>query len=173
MGIIKIRQITDKDRFEVYNLIKTAFETADVKGGDEQDYAEELREGKNYIPQLDLVAEKDGKIVGQVMFTETYISGLDGKMTKALLLSPISVLLEYRCQGIGAALIHEGFRLAGEIGYKSVFLCGDPAYYQRFGFKRTTAYGIRHALGYPEENVMCRELEEGVLNGIRGTVDIC
>ena len=61
MKNFKIRQETKEDLDEVYQLIKTAFETAKVKDGDEQDFAVKLREGKNFIPELSMVAETDGK----------------------------------------------------------------------------------------------------------------
>lgn len=173
MNDLKIRKITEEEQPEVYKLIKTAFETAKVKDGDEQDFAQELRQGDNYIPEMDLVAEVNNKIAGQIMFTKTYVTRANNSKTEALLIAPISVLLEYRNLGIGSALIREGFRLAREMGYKSVFLCGDPAYYHRFGFKPTSAYGIRHILGFPEENVMVCELVDAALEGIYGTVDFC
>ena len=65
MKNFKIRQETKEDLDEVYQLIKTAFETAKVKDGDEQDFAVKLREGKNFIPELSMVAETDGKLIGQ------------------------------------------------------------------------------------------------------------
>lgn len=52
-----------------------------------------------------------------------------------LLLAPLSVHLEYRKEGVGSALIRRSFELAKQIGYHSVIVLGDPAYYSRFGFK--------------------------------------
>lgn len=46
MKNFKIRQETKEDLDEVYQLIKTAFETAKVKDGDEQDFAVKLQEGR-------------------------------------------------------------------------------------------------------------------------------
>ena len=173
MNNIKIRKIAQEEQAEVYNLIKAAFETAKVKDGDEQDFAQELRQGDNYIPEMDLVAEMNNKIAGQIMFTKTYVTRTDNSKTEALLIAPISVLPEYRNLGIGSALIREGFRIAREMGYKAVFLCGDPVYYHRFGFKPTSAYGIRHILEFTEENVMVYELVDATLEGMDGTVDFC
>ena len=53
-----------------------------------------------------------GKIVGHIMFTKAMVGN------KAVLaLAPLSVLPEYQKKGIGAALIKEGHRIAGELGY--------------------------------------------------------
>ncbi|GAB6123034.1 GNAT family N-acetyltransferase [Dysgonomonas termitidis] len=173
MNNIRIREIAKEEQPEVYNLIKTAFETAKVRDGDEQDYAGKLRQGDGYIPGLDLVAEVNNKLVGQAMFTKTYVARAGNSNVESLLLSPISVLPEYRDSGIGSSLIREGFRLAREMGYKLIFLCGDPAYYHRFGFKPASAYGIRHASGFPEENVMVCTLTGSALEGVTGIVDFC
>ena len=58
---IIVRQTTEADYPIVYNLIKTAFETAEHRDGTEQDFAVGLRNGGNYLPELDLVAELDGQ----------------------------------------------------------------------------------------------------------------
>ena len=42
---IIVRQTTEADYSAVYDLIKTAFETAEHKDGTEQDYAVDLRNG--------------------------------------------------------------------------------------------------------------------------------
>lgn len=85
----------------------------------------------------------------------------DGSEIEALQLAPISVAIEHRNQGVGSRLIEESFRLARGMGYKSVFLVGDPAYYHRFGFKSAIDFGIRNKLEIPHENVMACELVPG------------
>lgn len=164
-----VRQITEADYTTVYNLIKTAFETAEHRDGDEQDFAVGLRNGENYIPQLDLAAELDGKIIGHIMLTKTYVTKPDGSKYPTLLVAPLSVLLEYRNVGAGSALMKEGLRIARTMGYDSAFLIGDPNYYQRFGFKLTHLYGINHE-SLPAEYVMVKELAPEALNGITGLI---
>lgn len=165
-----IRQETKKDHSEIYTLIKTAFETAKVKDGDEQDFAENLRKGSGYIPQLALVAETDGKLIGHIMLTKTYVIQPDGSQYEGLLIAPVSVLLEYRDKSIGSALIQKGMELGKQLGYEAVFLCGDPVYYHRFGFVPTTTFGIKYAYNVPEQFIMACELVKGALDNIRGTI---
>lgn len=164
-----VRQITEKDYATVYNLIKTAFETAEHRDGDEQDFAVRLRNGKNYIPQLDLVAELNGELIGQIVFTKTYVIQPDGSKYNTLLVAPLAVLLEYRNVGAGSALMKEGFRIAQTMGYQSAFLIGDPNYYQRFGYKLTHEYGINHE-SLPAEYVMAKEFITGALEGVKGLI---
>lgn len=90
---------------------------------------------------------------------------------EALLLAPISVILEFRNKGIGSELINESFRLAKKMGYTVVFLVGDPAYYHRFGFRRAVTFGIKHTHNIPDEYVMACKLVPNALKGIRGKID--
>ena len=166
-----IRQETEKDFPEIYQLIKTAFETAKVKDGDEQDFAENLRKSENFIPQLALVAEDKNKLIGQIMLTKTYVSQPDGSQYEGLLIAPVSVLLEYRDQGVGSALIKEGIRRGEALGFKAVFLCGDPAYYHRFGFRSTASFDIKYIHDVPEQFIMAYEIENGALDNVYGTID--
>lgn len=166
---IIVRQSTTADYSTIYQLIKTAFETAEHKDGDEQDFAVNLRNGENYLPELDLVAELDGQLIGHIMFTRTFVTQPDGSRYDTLLVAPLSVLLECRSIGVGSALMKEGFRVATALGYQSAFLIGDPNYYQRFGYKLSHLYGINHE-SLPAEYVMAKELVPGALEGITGLV---
>lgn len=164
-----IRPETPADLTEIYDLVKVAFETAQVSSGDEQNFVNRLRDGGNYIPGLALVAEEDGELIGHIMLTNTSIARDDGDFP-TLLLGPISVLLEHRNKGVGSALIQESFRLARELGHQSAILVGNPAYYHRFGFKTTADFGIQNGNGIPDEYVMACELVPKALDGVCGTV---
>ena len=163
-----IRQENPSEFQEIYDLVKVAFQTAKVADGNEQDYVNKLREGSNYIPELALVAEADGRIVGHIMLTKTYITAVDSKFEE-LLLAPLSVALEYRNRGVGSKLVLESFELAKKLGYKAVFVVGDPAYYGRFGFKSIALFGIKHDPPIPGPYVMAYELKPGALSDVTGT----
>lgn len=167
----RIRIENQNDYAEIYSLIKIAFETAKVKDGDEQDFAENLRKGEGYIPELALVAEAEGKLIGHIMLTKTYVQQPDGSKFEGLLIAPVSVLLEYRSYGVGGDLIKRGLDLAKEMGYKAVFLCGDPAYYHRFGFRSTASFGIKYIHDIPDKYIMAYELQSGSLDNVIGTID--
>jgi putative acetyltransferase len=101
-----------------------------------------------------------------------YIINSDKEKTPALLLAPISVLIDYRGRSVGGSLIKEGFRIAREMGYKSVFLCGDPEYYHKFGFRTASDFNIKHTSDLEDKYVMCCELEDGSLKNINGIIDV-
>ncbi|MFA5066042.1 MAG: N-acetyltransferase [Dehalococcoidia bacterium] len=155
---------------EIYKLVEVAFQTAKVTNGKEQDFVNQLRAGGNYIPELALVAEEGGKLIGHIMLTKTYINGNNNKY-ETLFLGPISVALESRNKGVGSKLIAESFGISKKMGYKSVVLVGDPAYYHRFGFQSSFNFGIRHVQNIPDEDVMACELAPQALKGISGTID--
>lgn len=166
-----IRQEEEKDYPEIYKLIKTAFETAKVRDGDEQDFALNLRNSTRYIPELALVAEQDGKLTGHIMLTTLFVEQTDGNKFEALLVAPLSVLLEYRNNGVGSGLMNESFRIARKMGYKAVFLCGDPDYYGRFSFSESVKYGIKNTNGVPDKYCLAYELFPNTLNGISGSIN--
>ena len=134
--MIEIRQENIKDYEEVYNVIKRAFETAEHRDGNEHDLVNELRKGDSFIPKLSLVAIKENKIVGYILFTKIKIGEYE-----EITLAPLAVLPEYQKQGIGSKLIEEGHRIAKELGYHySVFL-GSEKYYPKFGYIPAIAVG--------------------------------
>ena len=68
-----IRQETPADYPVVYTLIKDAFASAEHCDGNEQDLAAALRQSTSFVPELSLVAEADGRIVGHILFTKIRI----------------------------------------------------------------------------------------------------
>jgi putative acetyltransferase len=84
---------------------------------------------------ISLVAEKNGRIVGHVLFSK-----LKAPM-RSCSLAPVGVHPSFQRQGIGSALIREGLKQVKEKGWRFVFVFGDPAYYQHFGFNIDAAKG--------------------------------
>ena len=71
-------------------------------------------------------------------------------------------------------MMKEAFHIAQELGYTAVFLCGDPQFYHRFGFRGAYEFGIYHVADKFRYGEWCMalELKEGALSGITGTIDI-
>ncbi|MDE6357391.1 MAG: N-acetyltransferase, partial [Eubacteriales bacterium] len=97
---MNIRQETEKDYNEVFELIKKAFENAEHSDGNEQNLVTKLRKSTAFIPELSLVADYNGKIVGHILFSKIIIGN-----SNQIALAPVSVLPEFQKQGIGAKLI--------------------------------------------------------------------
>ena len=166
---VVIRRERPEEFPQIYDLVKLAFETAKVSNGQEQDFVDGLRAGGSYLPELALVAAADERLIGHIMLTRACISEGDRK-TETLLLAPVSVALEHRSKGIGSLLINRSMELARDLEHRSVVLVGDPAYYNRFGFRRSSDFGISHP-GIPEQYVLAYELIPGALAGVSGTIE--
>ena len=107
-----IRKEHPNESQAIATLVKKAFERAEHADGNEHELVEALRNSDAYLPALSLVAETEGLIAGHILFTRAFVGD-----TAVLALAPLSVLPAYQRQGIGAALIQEGHRIAKELGY--------------------------------------------------------
>lgn len=150
-----IRQEEAKDHSGVYSLVKTAFATAAHTDGTEHELVNALRGSDAYIPELSLVAEINGQLVGHILFTRADIGGVT-----VLALAPLSVLPEYQRQGVGTALIQAGHRIARGLGFGWSIVLGSPAYYPRFGYLPADTFGIQAPFDVPRENFMACKLSE-------------
>ena len=68
-----IRLAQESDYQKIYELVQTAFLTAQVSDGTEQDFVLKLREGDTFIPQLEFVAEDNNELIGHIMMTKQNI----------------------------------------------------------------------------------------------------
>ncbi len=148
-----IRQATAKDFEVIYDVVKTAFANAEHADGNEQDLVNALRTGNAYIPELSLVYELDGKIVGHIMFTKATV----GEAT-VLALAPLSVMPEYQRQGIGLNLISAGHETAKRLGYEYSVVLGSEKYYPKAGYAPADTFGIFPPFDVPRENFMACKL---------------
>ncbi|MFJ9391293.1 GNAT family N-acetyltransferase [Nocardioides sp. NPDC101246] len=96
-----------------------------------------LREDPGWVPELSLVAEADGEIVGHVVATRGELAG-----RSALGLGPVSVSPARQRDGVGSALMHAVLGAADALGEPVVVLLGSPDYYGRFGFVPASSLGI-------------------------------
>jgi predicted N-acetyltransferase YhbS len=169
MKDITIRQETEKDHAGIFNLIKTAFQNEMYTDHREHYLVERLRKSEAFIPELSLVAEKKGQLVGYILLSRIKIVEKEEEH-ESLALAPVSVLPSLRNQGIGGALIREAHAVARQLGFTSVILLGHATYYPRFGYQKASKFSIRLPFEVPEENCMAVELEKNALAGVTGTV---
>lgn len=161
---VVIRKEEAGERRVIEALVKKAFETAEHADGNEPDLVNALRKSEAYIPELSLVAEIGGKAVGHIMFTKAKVGD-----AAVLALAPLSVLPEYQRQGIGTALIREGHRIAGEMGYGYSIVLGSETYYPRAGYLPADTLGIKAPFDVPGENFMACRLTNNAPT-VHGTV---
>ncbi|MHC0038269.1 GNAT family N-acetyltransferase [Pseudoneobacillus sp. C159] len=134
---ISIRSETVQDYFKIAEVHALAF-THDYGMGEVM-LVDALRHRPNFDPQLSLVAEYGGEIVGHVLFNPLQMI-VGGKEHKVVNLAPIAIHPAYQKGGVGKLLIEEGHKRCIEKGYDFSILLGHPDYYPRFGYQ-TGTYG--------------------------------
>ncbi len=125
-----IRNETNFDIEAISEITIAAFRTLAISNHTEQFIINALRNANALT--ISLVAEVDGRVVGHIAFSPVTISDSSPNWYG---LGPVSVLPEYQKQGIGKSLVNQGLSLLKALGGKGCALVGDPAYYQRFGFR--------------------------------------
>ncbi|MFT3903669.1 MAG: N-acetyltransferase [Niabella sp.] len=167
---MNIRQESKEDLKDIFNLIKKAFEHEPLSDHKEQFLVERLRMSENFVPELSLVVETEGKVIGYILLTKIKIK--NGKETfTSLALAPVAVLPEYQKRGIGTALIQYAHQQAMTLGFHSVVLLGHENYYPKFGYKKAGDFEIRLPFDVPDENCMAVELKENALQNVSGVVE--
>jgi putative acetyltransferase len=131
---LRIRAETEADHTAIRTVNELAFgdtETADL--------VDLIRASDRFVPDLSLVATSEGQTLGHVMLS--YVDIEPGSQ-RVLQVGPVAVVPSHQRRGIGSALMEEAIRLADERGEPLLLLEGNPAYYERFGFRRADEAGI-------------------------------
>ncbi|MDR6557022.1 putative N-acetyltransferase YhbS [Arthrobacter pascens] len=140
---VKLRSEKPEDREAILALTAEAFSVSPVTGlpvdGEpvEVDLLRRLFDSDEYLPELSVVAEVDGEIVGHAISTRAWADGLE-----LLGLGPIGVTPRLQRHGIGSALMRETVIRANAAGERGIALLGSTDYYPRFGFVPASSMGI-------------------------------
>ena len=87
-----IRRETMNDYREVENLTREAFWNQYVPGCDEHYFVHMMRDHEDFIPELAFVLEKDGVIIGNIMYTRSKLVDENGNEKVILTFGPIGIL---------------------------------------------------------------------------------
>lgn len=150
------------------NLTREAFYNVNNPGCEDHYLLHIMHESDVLIQELNLVAEQDGKIIGNVICTRARIEGAEKTWTDVLGLGPIAVLPEFQRQGVGGALIREAARRAGKMGFRAILLYGSPDYYPKQGFVPAERYGVCTGDDMYADALHAMELYPGALDGVTG-----
>ncbi|OPZ77228.1 MAG: Acetyltransferase (GNAT) family protein [Alphaproteobacteria bacterium ADurb.Bin438] len=160
-----IRKENENDYQAIRTLIKQVF-----AGVAEANLVDEVRETKGFISELSLVFEKDGQIIGHVLFSPVTIKTFRpekqeiANTKKYLAITPLSVASEYQNQGIGKSLIDFGIDKAKSLGFNAIIAFGDAEFYHEFGFKPSYTWDLFPPFEVDDkENVLGLEFEMGAL----------
>ena len=130
-----------------------------------------LRDHADFVPELDLLMELDGKLIGQNVFVKALIRADDGRSIPIMTMGPIWILPEFQHRGYGKILLDYSLERAAEFGCPALCFEGNIGFYGQSGFSFARDFGIRyHGLpeGADDTFFLCRELIPGYLNGVTG-----
>lgn len=168
---ILIRREKEEDYFTVENVIREAFWNVYKPECDEHLMVHQLRQSRDFIPELDLIAECDGKIVGNIICSRCLVVNDENDTENrqdVIAIGPIGVLPEYQKRGIGGLLIQAVKEKAIQMELSGIILYGNPLYYHRFGFVNAEKHKLRTPQNTNFEDFMVFELSLGGLQNISG-----
>ena len=166
-----IRREAEQDHRTVENLIRESFWNVYRPGCLEHFVIHRLREDPAFVPELDLVMEEDGRIIGQNMFMRAEIRADDGRRIPIMTMGPICITPELKRRGYGKRLLDDSLERAAALGCGALCFEGNILFYGKSGFTYAREFGIRyHDLpeGADDSFFLCRELVPGYLEGITG-----
>ena len=130
-----------------------------------------LRKDKDFVPELDFVMEKDGRIIGQNIFVKAEICADDGRHIPIMTMGPICIANDLKRKGYGKILLDYSIEKAKQMGAGALCFEGNIDFYGKSGFTYASEYGIRYH-GLPEDAnasfFLCKELIPGYLDEVTG-----
>lgn len=168
---ITIRLEKIEEYHEVENLVRESFWNVYRPGCLEHYVLNQLRIDPDFISELDLVMEMDGRLIGQIIFMKAVIKADDGRTIPIIIMGPICITPELKRKGYGKILLEYSLDKAARMGFGAVCIEGNIDFYGKSGFTYASEFGIRYH-GLPEGEdasfFLCRELIPGYLEGITG-----
>ncbi len=164
-----IKLETESDRRETENLVREAFWNVYRPGAQEHYVLHRFRDDKDFVPELDFVMEKDGKLIAQIIFVKAEITLDAGVKLPILTFGPIGVLPEYKRQGYGKKLLDYAIEKAEKYGAGALVITGNIGFYGKSGFVPAKNKGVRYAFDPSADYLLIKELKKGFLDGVSGT----
>ena len=167
---VRLRLEEEKDYKITENVTREAFWNLFIPACDEHLLLYTMRKEPDFIKELDFVATIGDEIVGNIAYAKAKV--IDGAVEhEALTFGPVCVLPKYQGMGIGGMLINHTITLAREMGYKAIFIYGDPEYYKRFGFEPSIKFKITNREKRYPAALQALELLPSALKGVTGVFD--
>lgn len=155
--IVRAEVLEDVRAIDVVNL--SAFQ-----GEAEARLVSAVRGSADFMRELSLVAELNGRIVGHLLLSKVTLQR-GGESKSVLALGPMSVVPSQSHRGIGSALIEEAISRAKSMHFAAIVVAGQPDYYERLAFQPAVTWGLQSNLRIPADALTAMELVAGALTG--------
>lgn len=163
--LIKIRNEKEEDYRIVEDMTRKAFYNLYIPGCTEHYLVHHMRGHEDFIPELDFVLERDGQVIGNIMYTKARLVDEAGMEKEILTFGPVCILPEYQRMGYGKKLMEHSFAQAVRLGYDVIVIFGSPANYVGRGFQSCRKYQICTKDGRYPAAMMVKELCPHALDG--------
>ena len=145
-----IRVEEPRDFREVETLTRESFWNVYHPGCTEHYVLHCFRSNPDFIPELSLVMEKNGQIIGHVMFSKAELNiEVDGKPTGEKLpigtFGPISIHPDFKRQDHGLKLLKYALEKAKALGIGFICMEGNIDFYRHAGFDLASKLNITTA----------------------------
>ena len=163
--MLTIRNEKEEDYKIVEEITRNAFYNLYVPGCVEHYLVHIMRQHEDFIPALDFVAELDGQVIGNIMYTKAKLVDEEGCEKAILTFGPVSIAPEYQRMGYCKRLIEHSFEQAVLMGYDVIVIMGSPMNYVGRGFKSCKKYNVCLENGKYPAAMMVKELIPNALDG--------
>ena len=163
---ILIRDETPDDIDSIDNVVRDAFDNNE----EEPQLVRLIRERRQSL--ISMVAVDGADIVGHVMVSPIELSTTSSYEFGGV--APLSVSPQRQRSGIGGLLMKAMIEESANINLAALFLLGNPAYYQRFGFVAShigNEYGATDAFMHLELLTECLAGQSGTAKYVKAFQD--
>ena len=167
-----IRVEEKRDYREVENLTRDSFWNVHRPGCTEHYVLHCYRNNPDFIPELSLVMEVDGKIIGHVMYSKASIALETDGTLPIWTFGPISIHPDFKRKGYGLKLLNYSIERAKKMGIGFICMEGNIDFYRHAGFDLASKLKIHYHAEPKDSDVpyfLAQELIPGFLNGVEGT----
>ncbi len=162
---ILIRNETKADRKIVEEITRNAFYNLYIPGCIEHYLVHIMRDHEDFIPELDFVIERNGEVIGNIMYTKAKLFDEKDGQKEILTFGPVCILPKYQREGYGRRLMEHSFQKALALSYDVIVIFGSPANYTERGFKSCKKYNVCiEGDKYPAA-MLVKELKPNALDG--------
>lgn len=158
-----IRNERPADHRAVEEITRMAFWNVHAPGCNEHYLVHIMRGHPDFIRELDFVIETNDEIIGNIMYTRSWLIHESGKARDILTFGPVSIAPKYQRQGYGSLLINHSIQKAMERGEDAIVIYGNPGDYVKFGFKSCRKYLVTNGNNEYPTAMLVKELKDGVL----------
>ena len=164
-----IRRERPEDYRKTEELVRDAFWNVYHPGCTEHYILHRFRSRDEFVPELDLVMEREDRIIGQIMYVRSSIRRDDGTLLPTMTFGPMCIHPDLSRRGYGKALLDHSMAAAAALGAGALVITGNILFYGKSGFVAGKTVGIRYREDPEADYLLVKELKEGYLQDVSGT----